>query len=520
MKLNLKYSAISKVLPCVYDDSLSYYEVLCKVRDKLNEVIDIDNAQSDAINDLGEQSAERYNEFEQRILHDLEEMENKLEGEISAGDDEVLQTLSELIANLSNEIDDVSATISGIESSVADAVQTANSASEAVTELSEDVETVTQNVADLNTAMSNVDNTLQQMNGRINTNASAIATNAGDISSLSERVTDIEEEIEGGMVFADVDSTLSTTSTNPVENQAITRKIQQVEGDIPTQLDDLSDVSFSNPSAGQIAGFDSNGNLTNMNAPAGVTVVDNLNSTSGTDALSANQGRVLNENINTINGELGNQTYGLQAIKDAVDDANDELTDSSHGLSALDALIQTVGSTVSDVLSQVADGTISSNLRAVVEGILTALNNNSTGLGAIKTAVDSANNALGDNTNGLAAIKTAVDAIGSGGSVIKSIQSGTIAEIINANVTASETSRDTVIPINTVDPSKCIVLAFNNTSLHSGFGKDGTSPAFTLTANSLTIKRYYSFYQNNSSSYGQSYTYSYPMVTWQLIEFN
>ena len=29
-----------KVLPLVYDDSLSYYEVLCKVVQKLNEVID------------------------------------------------------------------------------------------------------------------------------------------------------------------------------------------------------------------------------------------------------------------------------------------------------------------------------------------------------------------------------------------------------------------------------------------------------------------------------------------------
>ena len=28
-----------KVLPLVYDDSLSYYEVLCKVRDKLNEML-------------------------------------------------------------------------------------------------------------------------------------------------------------------------------------------------------------------------------------------------------------------------------------------------------------------------------------------------------------------------------------------------------------------------------------------------------------------------------------------------
>lgn len=32
-----------KVLPLVYDDSLSYYEVLCKFRDKLNEVIGVIN---------------------------------------------------------------------------------------------------------------------------------------------------------------------------------------------------------------------------------------------------------------------------------------------------------------------------------------------------------------------------------------------------------------------------------------------------------------------------------------------
>lgn len=39
-----------KVLPAVYDDSLSYYELLCKVIDKLNEVIKKDNEQSDVIN--------------------------------------------------------------------------------------------------------------------------------------------------------------------------------------------------------------------------------------------------------------------------------------------------------------------------------------------------------------------------------------------------------------------------------------------------------------------------------------
>ena len=42
----------NKVLPLVYENSLSYYEVLCKVVDKLNEVITNDNEQNQAISDL------------------------------------------------------------------------------------------------------------------------------------------------------------------------------------------------------------------------------------------------------------------------------------------------------------------------------------------------------------------------------------------------------------------------------------------------------------------------------------
>ena len=38
-----------KVLPLVYDDSLSYYELLCKVCNKLNEVITAQNGIPDYI---------------------------------------------------------------------------------------------------------------------------------------------------------------------------------------------------------------------------------------------------------------------------------------------------------------------------------------------------------------------------------------------------------------------------------------------------------------------------------------
>jgi len=41
-----------KVLPLVYDDSLSYYEVLCKIRDLINGIIDNMDSLADAIEDL------------------------------------------------------------------------------------------------------------------------------------------------------------------------------------------------------------------------------------------------------------------------------------------------------------------------------------------------------------------------------------------------------------------------------------------------------------------------------------
>ena len=41
-----------KVLPLVYDDSLSYYEILCKVVDYINNLIETDKVQNDGIEKL------------------------------------------------------------------------------------------------------------------------------------------------------------------------------------------------------------------------------------------------------------------------------------------------------------------------------------------------------------------------------------------------------------------------------------------------------------------------------------
>ena len=47
-----------KVLPLVYEEGLSYYEVLCKVRDKLNELIKQDEVFGEALRQLEKELAE------------------------------------------------------------------------------------------------------------------------------------------------------------------------------------------------------------------------------------------------------------------------------------------------------------------------------------------------------------------------------------------------------------------------------------------------------------------------------
>lgn len=65
-----------KVLPLVYDESLSYYEVLCKVRDKLNELITAETTTGEAIESM------------QQAIDELEsccdEVRQTLDGDLTA----------------------------------------------------------------------------------------------------------------------------------------------------------------------------------------------------------------------------------------------------------------------------------------------------------------------------------------------------------------------------------------------------------------------------------------------------
>ena len=89
------------ILPLVYDDSLSYYEVLAKVGAKMNEVIEGLNANNEqvekvtgftieqiqnltlAFNNFQQSMMNRQEEFENRVLNSQQNFENQLKGDIA-----------------------------------------------------------------------------------------------------------------------------------------------------------------------------------------------------------------------------------------------------------------------------------------------------------------------------------------------------------------------------------------------------------------------------------------------------
>lgn len=121
-----------KVLPLVYDDSLSYYEVLCKVVDKLNEVISAYNGVEDMINTV-QQQMKAYT------------------------DQQIQQTKTELTADYTQKIDSATDTLNGRITALAHSINVQ------ITNLSSQVDHLTQqqgqflaDLTDLQTEMGEV----------------------------------------------------------------------------------------------------------------------------------------------------------------------------------------------------------------------------------------------------------------------------------------------------------------------------------------------------------------------------
>lgn len=125
-----------KVLPLVYDDSLSYYELLCKVVAKLNEVVDNENQLNEAFQQL-KNWVENY--FDS---HDFQQMVNdKLDSMVEDGtlgsliNDKLLGDINAKIENNTNDISAMKPKVEQLENNVERNTSTINNHTQRITAL-------------------------------------------------------------------------------------------------------------------------------------------------------------------------------------------------------------------------------------------------------------------------------------------------------------------------------------------------------------------------------------------------
>lgn len=258
----------SKVLPTVYDDCLSYNEVLTKLCYKIDEIIDNENAQNEIINNLPtdvSEFAEELARFKQEMTDDFDDFTTAINASISEFETEVNgkverdNTPTEGSAKLITS-GGVYASIKAVtDTLVKDTIPTANSQNyvtsggvyNAIAVAIDNLDTrfnAKQDKLTFDTSPTQ-NSTNPAMSGGIYTaieqaKADVSTPLANSISSVSERVTTNAEAItalqEGKQGTLTFDSTPVEGSTNPVTSGGVYSAIQSATPTIdvdPTPTD-------------------------------------------------------------------------------------------------------------------------------------------------------------------------------------------------------------------------------------------------------------------------------------------
>lgn len=166
----------NKILPTVYDDSLSYYEVLTKVVEKLNELIENDNAQNEVINNLPTDVSS--------FAEELQQFKDDVNAEITRFEGETNTAIGEIRTETSTEINAAKSEIQGEFNEFSTALDN---------EFDEYKGEVNTRLATFQSTMNtNFDNFIAEVNAKIATDASPTAgsnklvTSGGIYASLQD----------------------------------------------------------------------------------------------------------------------------------------------------------------------------------------------------------------------------------------------------------------------------------------------------------------------------------------------
>ena len=214
---------IPKIVPLVYDDVLSYYEMLNKMIGKLNELIDLCNQLGIKVEALEEAVAEL-----QSVISGIDERLDAAEGDIDT---------------LEGNVSDLQTAVEGINT----AIETINGSIEVINNY---ITNNDQNIENINSAISDIEDTL---------NAIDLTELRQDVTSLDARVTALESAAIGELTPAPVPKNLCIDVTQAGPNDVeIIKDETSHDRDSIKFVDDAADPAKN--------GFSFDYNTTDFNA--------------------------------------------------------------------------------------------------------------------------------------------------------------------------------------------------------------------------------------------------------------
>lgn len=251
-----------KVLPLVYDNSLSYYEVLCKLREFINEFIDILVAMGEKLDEwdlrmkyfeetfagfverFGE-FEDRFAEFEQRFAwfeQRFAEFEDRFDyfNEKFAYFDlkfaEMLQAFADiqaLVNALNNRVDAVESDIAAIKNQLNGLQSTVSNLNNRVTNIESNITNISGTVGDIQTTLNNINSRLNTLETNYNSLNTRVTNVENSISSMQTSISNLQSSLNS------ISSRLSTVETNL---SALTTRVNTLDTFVKKLPSDIVDA--------------------------------------------------------------------------------------------------------------------------------------------------------------------------------------------------------------------------------------------------------------------------------------
>ena len=169
----------NKVLPLVFDDSLSYYETLCKIMSTIKDLIEVEELQNNAITDLDERMTTAEGDIDK-----LEERMDKAEDDIDG--------LTNRMVDAENDIDALEGRMDTAEGDIDDL-------QDDVGGLKGRMDTAEDDIDNLETRMGDAEDDIDGLEGRMN-------TAEGDIDNLEpiDYFAPLDKNISGKALYRSV----------------------------------------------------------------------------------------------------------------------------------------------------------------------------------------------------------------------------------------------------------------------------------------------------------------------------